>query len=684
MQTFWGRGPIAFQTAAVCLGASVLYWPCEGAVEPGAESVGVTQAVIEVVTPRPPATILVDHSIIEIVRPDIVIPEEEEDDDRGVIGPIRWLEWPRHGGSPVITDLYSDLDLQDPSDYYGGYKPALLASAGEATRVLSDMWTGDWQGGQFNVKVIDRLHEITRRKADPDARFWTTPLTFRMINRAARARQDTPWTVWIGSIINAQPADGFHWDLTLGDIISETLLSDSHQVPWRVVGDGLINVLDEIDKDLDLQTPEPIIYGNHFRVPDVDPASPQGFVYKPTLLGTRTVDGTPYYVWMIAGHACKDVPAIRIDDVVTPEGSDWLIPTQGGHTGVFGTSFEDIESASFPGVFRRYTLLYGVVGNTDPDAVANGEKKLTVHVSGVETVGNGTGALITDRFQQYKHFCINFVANYGPDSYQSGSWLTNPHWNIFDADVPIVHTATFNQCTSIGSLRLPDNDGYIGAAIIGAEPGSQASVRKWLADWNRSCGCQFGITHRGRIAIYLLHPTDEIKANAPVLTDAYEILRDSFSTRFDWTGQANQIRFRGDYEYADGRWRTEGVAINQNSVDGYGAIPSPLREFPFAPGITALNHLAVLEGRVRAHPPQIVTLEATIGPDPVTGASLGYAELGDYRNYVHVAAVGTERQVRLGQVIGHSINTDTRTVQVTLLDCEDLIGFDEFEGDFDE
>lgn len=696
MVTFWGRGPVTVSTAAVCLGASVVFWPVQ-ALGP-TESAGVTHLPIEVAIPSVPGDVVVDHLpievaipsntgdvvvdhiIIEIVRPVVFERPPDNDDDGGIIGPIVWVEWPRTGSSPVVTDVFSDIDLQDPADYYAGFKQARIEAFGDAERVLSDPWTGEWRGGSYRFRVNDALRDITRRKASATERFWTSALAVRMITRAARAQLETPWSVWVGPVIDAQP-QGLSWDITLGDIVSQKLLSDAHQLPWRMIRDGFLTTeLDEINPDLDLDQPEPIIYGKHRRVAGIDLPSPEGFCYKPALLGKRTVDGTQYHVWLVAGHACKEIDALRVDDVVTTEADGFLIPGHANHLSVFGTSYEDIVSSTFGNV-RRYTLVHGVVGSTIPDACAAGDSVLTVSIEGgIETVGDGTGSLISDRFLQYKHFCINFVAHHGPDSYQSGDWLTNPTWAIYDADVPIVDSYSFDDCAAIGVERLPDNNGYIGAAIIGANAGDQSSVRRWIADWNRSCGCQFGITHRGRIRITLLHPTEDIKAAATLYDDATEILDGSFSTSFDWDGQANHVRFRADFEYSTGQWRTDGVAIHTESVAGYGAIPSPLREYPFAPGITATNHLAVLESRIRAHPPQVVTLEATIGHHPITLDSLGYTELGDYIRYKHFAGVGEEGQIRLGQVIGHVVLTGQRRVRVTLLDCEDLIGFDEFEG----
>lgn len=111
MQTFWSRGGIPTRTAAVALGAALVAWPAypvapasevrvtevfaEIAVPPddGAD-LQASQLVAEVVIPSPPATIYVSQALIEIVMLDVELVSEHDDDDRGVIGPIVWVEWP--------------------------------------------------------------------------------------------------------------------------------------------------------------------------------------------------------------------------------------------------------------------------------------------------------------------------------------------------------------------------------------------------------------------------------------------------------------------------------------------------------------------------------------------------------------------------------------------------------------
>lgn len=578
-----------------------------------------------------------------------------------------------------METVFSDLDLQDPGSYYGGFKEARVMRWGVAERTLSDPWTGAWTGSTFDYEVsdYDRAQRIALH--NEPWRFRTTRCV-RMTNRPNRGAQGTPWIVWIGPCINAQLAEPLSVRYTLGDRVASAVISDNgdnHQQPWRLIRDGFLDQLDEIAPTLDLDQPEPTIYGHHLRVPDVDAPVGAGFELTPPLLGKRTVGDAQYYVWLIAGHAVSDVPRIRLDLVETGEGSDWLIPHHANHTGVFGASYEDLMSSTF-GVLRRYTLLYGLVGDGEqpPDLVAKGDVALTVAVTGVETNGDATGAPIIPRFLQYKHWMINYVANRAEQSYQAGPWLANPTFNDpHEGPRLVIDESSFDECNAIAFERFP-GDGYQGSAVIGARAGDRRGTPDYIATWNRSCGCRSGPRHVGSYRVVLLHPTDAIRAAARLYTDATEIALNSFSCSFEWNDLANLIAFRTDYEHLSGQFKTNGVYPHAASIEDFGVIPSALREYQFAPGITPSTHLAILEARVRANPPRLVGLETSVGPDD-DADSLGYRDVGDYIRYRHFASVGdTIGEIRLAQIVAHQVQVGTRLVRVAALDCEDLIGFD--------
>lgn len=603
--------------------------------------------------------------------------------------------------SLLVYEHYSDHDMQCPGDWYGGFKEGRIERFGDAERSLSHIWTGDWTGSTFSLKISDFDRSLREMLASPIDRYWTEPWQIFMTTRANRALLGTPYTVFVGRPIEVQPAPPLSLDVTLGDIIQQSILSDQHQLPWRVIRDcGLFDpaggTYTFVPSDsVDLDSPEPIIYGVHRRVPNIDPASPQGFEYTPQYLGIETLGSGDWHVWIVCGHAVFDIPDVNMIDptdgshqtLIPDEGTDWLFPKHAGHLAEFGTDYRDIRSHTF-GVDRRYSMIFGKVGTTNADDCALGTKTLACFVEGVEDYGDGTGLCITDRIDQYRHFVINYVANYGHASYQSGLWLTNPTWDLYAGPVDIVDEFSFDDCKAIAAIRYPavlgspaTPEGYVGAAVIGAGPGTRASVKKWIADWNRSCSTRNGFTHRGQYRVVMLHPTQLIKDAAPLYTDAYEILKDSFRPDLQWRDQANRVPFKADYEHRTGQWKTSDVADAGDAITYYQReILGEVREYPFAPGITMAYHLARLEALVVKHPPRVVALEATVGPDHLD-QSLGYLDLGDYIRYRHFASISSDvAEERLAQIVWHQVQVGKRRVKVLAMDCEDLIDYDAFDA----
>lgn len=583
--------------------------------------------------------------------------------------------------STITTDAYSDLDLHDPAEYYGGFKEGLIARFGEATRRLSHPVTGEHRGSTFDFDIVDDLR-FRQQLASATQRFWSEPLAVRMTSRANRATLGIPYTVFVGPIIDAQPTQPLAVRVTLGDLLSSLLLSDESQAPARLIGDGFLDRL-TVSGTLDRTLPEPIIYGEHRRTPD-GPASPHGFMVQPIYLGIENLDGTDYHVWMVAGHACADIPDVNVIDadgvlssVIPDEGTDWLIPHHAGWTLQFGAPYRDIRSATF-GVDRRYTLIYGLFGATNPDDVVNGTLSLAVSVDGIEAAGDGSGACIVKRLLQYKHFVTNYVR---PDSYQAGLWLDPFEWDLLGDDTPIavIDEASFDAADLIGDERLlagagspAEVDGYIGAALIN----ERKSHRAYIADWNRSCGVQSGWTNRGQFKVVMVHPTQAVKDAAPLFTAAYEMLRGSFQPALGWSEHANVWPFRADFNTVLGRWETVDAFVAGESVTNYNRmIQGPTLDLPFAPGITAAYHIARMLGLQMQHPPSTLLFDTNLE------SGLADLDFGDYVRYQHHGAVATApSEIRLGLIIGHTVRVGARRLAVEVLDLEDLIGFDAFQA----
>jgi hypothetical protein len=586
-------------------------------------------------------------------------------------------------GVTTVTETYSDVAMQCPAEWENGYKAPLVERFGSGQRRLSHPWTGEWRGATFRILFADTDLRFRQKLASLTGRYWTESWTVRMTNRDNRAALGLPYTVFVGPPVEINPVRPLGMEVILGDIISQGLLSDDEDqdpIPYRIIRDGFLGELTTISTALDLDTPEHIILGIHERAPGIDPPSPQGFQWTPTYLGIEADE----YVWMIAGHACAEVPDVRAW-TLDEEGAlfgftslladpDWKIPGVG-----MIPKYEDRRSGTF-GNMRRYCLLRALVGNVEADAVIAGEKILTCFVHGMEPNGDGSGAVETDRFQQWKWLMKNHVANRGPLSYMSGAYLASPVWDVFGVSVSVIDEPSFDAASAIGNARMPE-EGYPGAVIIGATSADRHPAKKWVADAARSCGARYGDTHFGQFRVGLLHPTLALQAAATLYTDAYHMLRGSFATDFPWNDKIGRVPWRTDYEHSSGQWKTSGVYSNEVAIRLYGsAISGDQREYPWAPGETAGNHVAVLEARVRLHPRHINRFNVTVGPDH-NEDSLGYRDLFEYVRYrAYPAIANSPSEIRLGQIVGHQVQAGGRQVQVDVLDCGDLIGYDAYEA----
>lgn len=589
--------------------------------------------------------------------------------------------------STTIIDVYSDLAMQCPASYYGGYKKPWVLNVGDAELALSDPITGDVIANTLRLSLADPDGSIRAQLASTDERYWSQPLAFWLTTRANRAVLGRMFTAFIGHIIDAQPRDSSSpraWDITLADVLSHTLLSDKNMVPWRLIRDGFLDQLDAVSDRLDLEQPEPILYGEHTREPGAATSSAVGYRIAPIYLGIETLpDMNQWHCWLVAGHACKEIGAqVYVDGEAQTETfgfNNWLIPGQAQWVSMFGAAKYLDKVSSTYGTVRRYTLIYGKTQGSlpfniggDADSCALGEKQLLIDVNaGIEEDGDGEGEAIWDFYQQYKHFAKNFLAKRGINSYQSGAWFTNPTWTLLDGTYYIVDEASFDAATADGLERLAP-DGVTGAVAIGLRPGDRSSVKRWVADFNRSGWCRSGQTAPWQFGIAVLNPTTAIKAAAPLYRDHREILRGSFRPSIRWDRHLTHLPYRGDYDSSTGNWQTSGV-IDTGESDNYeDEITGEIRERPFTPGATQATHFSTLEALILKHPPRYIALDTNVGPD-ANGDSLGYRNLGEYITYEHFDAIQQTRSVRLAQIDRRIIRGSARKVAVEAMDVEDYI-----------
>ena len=577
--------------------------------------------------------------------------------------------------STVITESYADQDMQCPPGWQNGYKPGWVKSFGDCERALSNARTGTWTGSSTTVKLLDPTRRFRGQLASTVDRYWIEPWEIKMTSRENRAILGIPWTVFVGLVSKITLTSPLGLDVQLADLVGKTILTDESKIPWRRVQDSFLDYLTTVAADFQRdEQGEPILYG----IMD----KPFGG-YAPPYLGKEPIGGVSYHVWEVAGHAIADIPQWYVNGVAQSQGTTWLVPHYSNWTTQFGAHYVDRASFTFPATTRRYTLIYGKVGETAPDAAAEagvGQAGLTINFKGTEPNGDGTGTVITDGFEQFKHFLINYVVNAGEQSYQSGAWLTSPSFTLWDESAPMVDEPSFDTCAAIAIERYPPT-GYVRTAVIGATAADRRGARDWIKEFTLSNDCRFGVSRLGQLFVCMLHPTAAIKAAAPIYTDAYEILRGSFETDLRWDEQANDLIFSASYNWATNVYDGAGESAEATSITGYAQrIFGPQVKYLFIPTVAMALHVSQVEVVRVAYPPKVVRLEQSITRDTHVPAPLATQELGDYIQYVHFAEVGTPGQVRLAQIERIIVSPSGRKVRVDAVDCEDLIDYDVFDA----
>lgn len=605
----------------------------------------------------------------------------------GEPGPLMWGHIRRvHPNGDVITENVSDTDMSCAADWYAGFKEALIKDAGQGERASSDLITGEWQGSTYRVTLADKARRYRQFFASAIDRFFTPAQSsdFYWTSRDNRAVKGVAFPIFNGPLISAKPVRPLGFELTFGDIIAATLLAEENKVPWRRAIDGIFAIITRdgtAAEHFDPETPEPIVLGEHLRLP-TDPASEQGLIFPPVYLGI--MDGNHW--WMTAGHALAAYLAIYVSDgdTITDVSADspsvWTVP--GWHS---EPKYLDYRSPTY-GKMRRYSLVRGVVGDEDVEKCASGERKLLVAVQGWENTGVGTGAVIVDAVLQYMYWFINHVANYGINC-QHTVPLTNPSWQTQDGPIPILDEHSFANCAAIWALRYPIGaprptggtypPGAIGAAVIGIRGGNadRDVVKRWVADFNRSVGGRLAFTARGRARLWMTHPTTDIKASALLFGDDLDILKDSFDADLRLPEMANRQPWRTDYNHLTGSTQTSGTASDDASVRDYRRDKTAdVLDLPFTPGSTQGNLRAQMLVYQRANPTKPLVFDANVGPDR-DDKSAAKLECGDYfRYFAHAAISNTPTEIRLAQVEKVRPLVGPRRVEIQAFDVEDLIG----------
>ena len=320
-------------------------------------------------------------------------------------------------------------------------------------------------------------------------------------------------------------------------------------------------------------------------------------------VGQRIIGGTPWYEFLVCGHAIKAVTAvyqadadnefqpseqkvipidpsletdagvksvapvtalggIRITDAECNVGGSLLVPTIGtGWAAAVGAPvYVDLNG-------HRYTVIYArnVIGET----AALGEQPLFVNVAGIEDQGNGTGTLITSLLDQYLHVMQNWLIG----NYQTGAWLPSP---VFpDEALPQIDANSFAVAKAISEQRIPG--GYVGAMQFGVD-GQFFALRDAIAQMNVSCDVNSGFNYRTQFIVSMQSEEISSLGAAQAITQMRDIIRDTFNIESLVSEFFNRIPFQ--YRLPAGERHVHLLYGSQRSHVDYGQsgdalIPDP-------------------------------------------------------------------------------------------------------------
>jgi hypothetical protein len=191
-------------------------------------------------------------------------------------------------------------------------------------------------------------------------------------------------------------------------------------------------------------------------------------------------------------------------------------------------------------VTTHYTLGRGVVGGKYVSYVnfvagqqPTTSQKVYVDIHGIETVGNGTGSLISNPVSQLQHW----LSNFGFGDYKSGNWGT-----ISD----LIDGPSWAACEVIANRYGFEGSLYFGGTT--EQDSAEVVVENWLKSWPMF---RLYWNEMGKLAMVSLSPVLAQSAKAGVIRE--EDMKD-FSLDMDSTNVATRVGISYIYGPKDGKF----------------------------------------------------------------------------------------------------------------------------------
>jgi hypothetical protein len=449
--------------------------------------------------------------------------------------------------------------MRNSSTYLGGFTQATLLDISPIVRQASDYLRGSFPVQSATVTIADTRRYIRDAIDADDGDAVNYQMWLLLLSEAGRVLEVTPRALFSGPIYHDPLGPHLTYKAIANDVIgvNYSLHADEVMVPQtrieddfpgygqtNLFGGGTIGVLGG-----------PIIGGevsdeNASDWPSQQTAK-QG-VLKGIYAGLQTcLDGVSRHRVIIACHPCKSIiNAYQGDDAHTviawgttafaPGKTNWSTVNPNGSA--LYTQYNN----------RWWTVAFFNTG-TIGDAIADDSTPVYFNVQGLESVGDGTGTLITDLLLQYKHCLLNFFLP--TPCWQMGAWLASPVFPLYAGgpDTCRVDTGSFTTASAVASGYLAG--GFVGGFVIGAD-GQQQALRDVIAQFNVQCNVSLGWNQYSQLFVKMLdRDRDTFIAGRRTISDRRDILRDPpFEAPFDRAMLANNTRYDYRQNYNTGAW----------------------------------------------------------------------------------------------------------------------------------
>lgn len=293
----------------------------------------------------------------------------------------------------------------------------------------------------------------------------------------------------------------------------------------------------------------------------------------PTLyVGARNIGGTDWEEFLVAGHAIKSIDEWYCGGVrqhPSTESVDFLIPGYAGYIAAVGAAtYRDFNG-------RRYTVLYAK--GPKAERAIDGTAPITLNMQGIEFAGDGTGLLIDQLADIYKHFVVNF----GFQAWETGAWLNAPVWEQgLDPAEEVraqIDLPSFDTMRVVHQRRI--EGGYPGGIMFGSPTSGTANLRDALARLNISCDSKSGFNRHSQFFVSIFDESITVLDDARLYTQKDDIIAAAFEIDNATDQIENSVHYVFSRRYAThfvqtstagfaaAEWLGDETQIDQESID---------------------------------------------------------------------------------------------------------------------